>query len=208
MSKAEPHETSREGNQEGGTHHPVDHQTLNLIAQNQGHNNTIDIPDIRRENPYIDLLNQLPILQNLPQQVLNDNEIFAWGPNFTQGGRNILKDMMFSNWPELQRPRYDAISKLDKVVKIMFQDQNFPFEEQIWVMTALANSYDRGVSGSLAFDDFGFKPDKHFFGELYVRLGHEDRAAVLLKSIGVLPNCPYQSEWARKNFYEKGNKME
>ena len=66
--KAEPHETSREGNQEGGTHHPVDHQTLNLIAQNQGHNNTIDIPDIRRENPYIDLPDQLPILKISPNK--------------------------------------------------------------------------------------------------------------------------------------------
>ncbi|KAK6608045.1 hypothetical protein H4I96_04280 [Botrytis cinerea] len=176
---------------------------MKRVERNQGHNNTIDIPDIRRENPYIDLLNQLPILQNLPQQVLNDNEIFAWGPNFTQGGRNILKDMMFSNWPELQRPRYDAISKLDKVVKIMFQDQNFPFEEQIWVMTALANLYDRGVSGSLAFDDFGFKPDKHFFGELYVRLGHEDRAAVLLKSIGVLPTVHIKVNGPEKTFTKR-----
>lgn len=136
--EAEPHEASREGNQEGETNHPVDYQTLNLIAQNQGHSNTIDIPDIRRKNPYVDLPNKLPILQDLPQKVLNDNEIFAWGLDFTQGGRNIINDVIFSNWSELQRPRYGAISKLDKVIRIMFQDQNFPFKEQIWVMTALA----------------------------------------------------------------------
>ncbi|KAK6599389.1 hypothetical protein H4I95_08264 [Botrytis cinerea] len=184
--EAEPHETSREGNQEGGTHHPVDHQTLNLIAQNQSHNNTIDIPDIRRENPYIDLPDQLPILKISPTS-----------------GRKILKDMMFSNWSELQRPRYDAISKLDKVVKIMFQDQNSPFKEQIWVMTALANLYDRGVSGSLAFGDFGFETDKQFFGELYVRLGHEDRAAVLLKSIGYSPTVHIKVNGPEKAFTKR-----
>ncbi|TGO22381.1 hypothetical protein BPAE_0170g00140 [Botrytis paeoniae] len=203
VNGAEPSVARRRGKQNGGPRR----QTLNLNTQNRRRHNAVGLPGECRQNPFIDYPDQPRTLNNLPRPFLNDDKIFISGLEFTEGGGEILNDMMHGDWSQLERPRYDAVSKLEKVMKRVFQYSNFSCKERQWVLTALSNLYDRGVSDSLAFDKFGFKPDKQFFGELQVRVGRETRAAILLKSIGILPNLPRQRQWARRNFALKGNRM-